>query len=37
MTGKSSGTYIIDDEYNVITVNQTILDLYPSLEVGKKC
>ena len=37
MTGKSSGTYIIDDEYNVIAVNQTILDLYPSLEVGKKC
>ena len=34
MTGKSSGTYIIDDEYNVIAVNQTILDLYPSLEVG---
>lgn len=37
MTSKSSGTYIIDDEYNVIAVNQTILDLYPSLEVGKKC
>lgn len=37
MNEKSSGIYIIDENYNVLNVNQTILDLYPSLEVGKKC
>ena len=37
MSSKSSGTYVIDENYNVIAVNQTILDLYPSLKVGKKC
>lgn len=37
MSEQSSGTYIIDADYNVINVNKTILELYPSLEVGKKC
>ncbi|MGN1383436.1 MAG: GGDEF domain-containing protein, partial [Eubacterium sp.] len=37
MNGKSSGIYIIDEDYNVISVNQTTKELYPSLQVGKKC
>ena len=37
MNEKSSGTYIIDEDYNVLYINNTIKELYPSLEVGKKC
>lgn len=37
MNEKSSGTYIIDEDYNVLFINNTIKELYPSLEVGKKC
>ena len=37
MSDKSSGTYIIDEAFNVVAVNQTILDLYPSLKIGEKC
>ena len=37
MSEKSSGIYIIDENYNVTNVNKTIMELYPSLEVGKKC
>ena len=37
MSEKSSGIYIIDENYNVTNVNKTIMELYPSLEVGRKC
>ena len=37
MSEKSSGTYVIDPEYNVISVNQTLKEIYPQLEIGKKC
>ncbi len=37
MSDKSSGTYIIDEDYNIISANQTVLDLYPSVQIGKKC
>lgn len=37
MGSKSSGTYIIDENYNVIHLNDTIKELYPSLQIGKKC
>ncbi|MEE8808556.1 MAG: EAL domain-containing protein [Lactimicrobium sp.] len=37
MSNKSSGTYIIDEDYNVINLNQTIKEMYPSLQIGKKC
>ena len=37
MSSKSSGTYIIDENYNVIHLNDTIKELYPSLQIGKKC
>lgn len=37
MSNKSSGVYIIDNNYNVISCNDTILELYPGLEAGKKC
>ena len=33
----SSGCYVIDDDFNVINVNQTAKDIYPQLEVGRKC
>ncbi|MGN1381179.1 MAG: EAL domain-containing protein [Eubacterium sp.] len=33
----SSGCYVIDSDYNVISVNQTAHEIYPQLEVGKKC
>ncbi|MGN0363746.1 MAG: hypothetical protein ACI4ET_13015 [Bilifractor sp.] len=37
MSKKSSGTYIIDENYTVISVNQTLRELYPSVQPGKKC
>ena len=37
MSDKSSGTYVIDAEYNVVSYNQTIHELYPQLVRGKKC
>ena len=37
MSEKSSGIYIIDENYNVTNVNKTIMELYPTLEVGRKC
>lgn len=37
MEGKPSGLYLIDEDYNVIAVNQTIQELYPALSVGEKC
>lgn len=37
MREKSSGVYVIDGDYNVVSCNQTILELYPRLEKGKKC
>ncbi|MCC6094591.1 MAG: bifunctional diguanylate cyclase/phosphodiesterase, partial [Eubacterium sp.] len=37
MSDKSSGTYIIDENYTIISVNQTLRELYPSVQPGKKC
>ncbi len=37
MSDKSSGVYVIDGNYNIVSCNQTILELYPQLEKGKKC
>ena len=34
---KGSGTYVIDDNYTVVTYNSVAKDDYPSLEAGKKC
>ena len=33
----SSGCYIIDKEYNVVSVNETARSIYPQLQIGKKC
>ncbi len=32
-----SGSYVVDEEYNIVTFNQTAKDTYPQLEKGKKC
>lgn len=37
MNEKSSGIYVIDSDYNVVSCNQTVLELYPQLKKGKKC
>ncbi len=37
MSDKSSGVYVIDRDYNIVSCNETILELYPQLEKGKKC
>lgn len=37
MENVSSGCYMIDEDYNVISVNDTAKKIYPQLEVGKKC
>ncbi|MDO4522244.1 MAG: EAL domain-containing protein [Eubacteriales bacterium] len=37
MIDKSSGTYVIDSEYNIITYNATAMELYPQLAKGEKC
>lgn len=37
MSEKSSGVYVIDSDYNVVSCNQTVLELYPQLKKGKKC
>ncbi len=37
MENVSSGCYVIDEDYNVISVNDTAKKIYPQLEVGKKC
>lgn len=37
MEAISSGCYVIDADYNVVSVNHTAHELYPSLEVGAKC
>lgn len=33
----SSGCYVIDADYNVVSVNHTAHELYPRLAVGEKC
>lgn len=33
----SSGFYLIDPEYNVISMNDTARNLYPGLKIGEKC
>ena len=35
MSDKSSGVYVIDRDYNIVSCNETILELYPQLEKGK--
>lgn len=37
MEAISSGCYVIDADYNVVSVNQTAHELYPHLMVGEKC
>ena len=33
----ASGCYIVDKDYNVVSINETAKSIYPQLEVGKKC
>ena len=33
----SSGCYVIDKDYTVVSVNETARNIYPQLKVGKKC
>ncbi|MGI6216975.1 MAG: EAL domain-containing protein [Coriobacteriales bacterium] len=37
MSDKSSATYIIDQDFNIISCNKSILELYPQLKKGEKC
>lgn len=37
MSDQSSGVYVIDQDYNIISYNQTIKEMYPQLKKGKKC
>jgi diguanylate cyclase (GGDEF)-like protein len=37
MSEKSSGAYVIDRDYNIVSCNQAIRELYPQLRVGEKC
>lgn len=37
MEAISSGCYVIDADYNVVSVNDTAHELYPHLAVGEKC
>ena len=37
MAAVSSGCYIIDRDFNVVDVNETARNIYPQLQVGKKC
>jgi diguanylate cyclase (GGDEF)-like protein len=37
MSDQSSGVYVIDQDYNIVSYNQTIKGLYPQLKKGKKC
>lgn len=37
MENMSSGCYMIDDDYNVVSVNKTAKLIYPQIKVGEKC
>ena len=37
MKQSGSGTYVIDDDYTIVTYNDVAGKLYPQLEKGKKC
>lgn len=37
MNKVSSGCYVIDSDYNIINANEPAKDIYPQLQVGKKC
>ncbi|MDO5577480.1 MAG: EAL domain-containing protein, partial [Fibrobacter sp.] len=37
MVEQSSGTYIINKDYDIVAFNQIAIDLYPSLKKGEKC
>ena len=37
MSDISSGAYVIDDDYNIVSFNKTMGELYPQLVVGAKC
>lgn len=37
MSSHSSGYYSIDADYNIIGFNDTAKQIYPSLEIGRKC
>lgn len=37
MSDTPSGAYVIDEDYTIVSFNDTIKGLYPQLEVGEKC
>jgi hypothetical protein len=37
MSKESSGAYVIDPDYNIISCNQTAREMYPQLKRGVKC
>ncbi len=37
MSDTPSGAYVIDEDYTIVSFNDTITGLYPQLEVGEKC
>lgn len=37
MSDTSSGAYVIDEDYTIVSFNDTIKGLCPQLEVGEKC
>lgn len=37
MSDTPSGAYVIDEDYTIVSFNDTIKGLYPQLEVGGKC
>lgn len=37
MSDISSGAYVIDEDYTIVSFNDTIKGLYPQLKVGEKC
>lgn len=37
MSDISSGAYVIDDDYTIVSFNKTMGELYPQLKRGEKC
>lgn len=37
MSDLSSGAYVIDDDYTIVSYNRTVKDLYPQIVLGEKC
>ena len=34
---EQSGCYVIDENYNIISVNTKIMSMYPTMKIGEKC